>query len=190
MNTAIVRQDVTGTSPRLKARIAGIFYLLTFVTGMFALLSADSKVPANLAATACYVAVILLFDQLFKPVDRNFSLLAVCFGLAGCGFGVLSMFRTTPFPINSLVYFGFYCLLIAYLIFKSTFLPRILGGGMALAGLGWLTFASAGFAKVLAPYNTIPGIVGEGALTLWLVVMGVDAERWSEQEGRNGSHRA
>lgn len=186
MNTAIVRQHGTGTSPSLKARIAGIFYLLTFVTGILALVSANGKVAANLAATACYVTVILLFDRLFKPVDRNFSLLAVCFGLAGCAFGALSMFRTTPFPINSLVYFGFYCLLIGYLIFKSTFLPRILGAGMALAGLGWLTFASAGLTKFLTPYNTIPGIVGEGALTLWLVVMGVNAERWNQQAGLMG----
>lgn len=190
MSTAIVRQHVAGTSPRLKARIAGIFYLLTFVTGILGLVSANNKVAATLAATACYVAVILLFHRLFKPVDRNSSLLAVCFGLGGCAFGVLSMFRTTPFPINSLVYFGFYCLLIGYLIFKSTFLPRILGVGMALAGLGWLTFASAGLAKFLAPYNSIPGIVGEGALTLWLVVMSVNEQRWHEQDGRNDNDRA
>jgi hypothetical protein len=28
-----------------------------------------------------------------------------------------------------------------------------------------------------------PGILGEGALTLWLLVMGVDVERWREQAG-------
>jgi uncharacterized protein DUF4386 len=186
MSTAVMTQRPAETSPRLKARIAGTFYLLTFVTGSLALLPGSGRVAADLAATACYVAVILLFHQLFKPVDRNLSLLAVCFGLAGCAFGALSLFRTAPFPINSLVFFGFYCLLIGTLIFKSTFLPRILGAGMALAGLGWLTFASAGLAHSLAPYNMIPGVVGEGALTLWLLVMGVNAARWNERAGLLG----
>jgi hypothetical protein len=31
-----------------------------------------------------------------------------------------------------------------------------------------------------------PGIIGEGALTLWLLVKGVDAERWKEQAGAAG----
>jgi len=41
-----------------------------------------------------------------------------------------------------LVFFGVYCLLIGYLIFRSAFLPRILGVLMGFAGLGWLTFLS------------------------------------------------
>src|SRR6266436_4128408 len=40
------------------------------------------------------------------------------------------------------VFFGVYCLLIGYLIFRSPFLPRILGVLMAIAGFGWLTFLS------------------------------------------------
>ena len=43
-------------------------------------------------------------------------------------------------PISSLLFFGPYCLLIGYLIFRSGFLPRILGLLMALAGLGWVAF--------------------------------------------------
>jgi hypothetical protein len=43
---------------------------------------------------------------------------------------------------------------------------------MAFAGLGWLTFLSQQLAKDLYPYNLMPGIIGEGALTLWLLVRG------------------
>jgi len=50
------------------------------------------------------------------------------------------------------VFFGFYCLLIGYLIFRSAFLPRILGVLMAFAGLGWLTFLSPPLANYLSPY--------------------------------------
>jgi len=85
----------------------------------------------------------------------------------------------------SFVFFGFYCLLIGYLIFRSSFLPRILGAGMALAGLGWLTFLSPPLAHYLSPYILICGI-GEAALMLWLLMVGVNEQRWKEQAGAAG----
>ena len=75
-----------------------------------------------------------------------------------------------------------YCLLIGYLIVRSTFLPRVLGVLMALAGLGGLTFLSPPFAKSLWPYNML-GSIGEVSLTLWLIVFAVNADRWKEQAG-------
>jgi hypothetical protein len=80
-----------------------------------------------------------------------------------------------------LVFFGVYCLLIGYLIFRSTFLPRILGVLMAFGGLGWLTFLSPPLANYLSPYNLAPGMFGEGALTLWLLVVGVNVPKWQAQ---------
>jgi hypothetical protein len=41
---------------------------------------------------------------------------------------------------------------------------------MVFAGLGWLTFLSPSLATFLYPYNFAPGMIGEGALTLWLLV--------------------
>src|SRR5207249_8313199 len=68
--------------------------------------------------------------------------------------------QTCALPIfNNLVFFGFYCLLIGYLIFSSTFLPRILGALMAFGGLGWLTFLSPALAHSLSPYNMAPGMI-------------------------------
>jgi hypothetical protein len=173
-------------SPRRKARIAGFFYLLNFVTGMLALVFVGRGLivygnAANLIAAACYIAVTLLFYDLFKPVSRGLSLLAALFSIVGCVIGALGPFHLAPSQINNLVFFGFYCLLIGYLIFRSTFLPRILGALMAFGGLGWLTFLSSPLANHLSPYNLAPGILGEGALTLWLLVAGVNEERWKEQ---------
>jgi Domain of unknown function (DUF4386) len=174
-------ERIAEASPRFKARTAGVFYLLTFVTGVIAMVSGRGRVVTNLIATACYIAVTLLFYDMFKPVNRNISLLAAFFGLLGCAFGALSSFHLAPFNINPLVFFGFYCLLIGYLIFRSTFLPRILGVLMAFGGLGWLTFLSSPLANYLSPYNVAPGMLGEGALTVWLLVMGVNEQRWKEQ---------
>ncbi len=85
-----------------------------------------------------------------------------------------------------LALFGFYDLLIGYLIFKSAFLPRFLGVLMALAGLGWLTFLSPPFANHLSPYNLVLGFLAELSLMLWLLVMGVNVQRWQQQASAVG----
>lgn len=187
MNTAAMMSSIAGTSPRLKARIAGAFYLLVFVTGAYLLVFVGGRLVANLVATACYIAVTLLFYDLLKPVGRSLSLLAAFFSLLGCAFGALSSFHLSPVPINPLVFFGFYCLLIGYLIFRSTFLPRALGALMAFGGLAWLTFLSPPLARYLSPYNLAPGILAEASLTLWLLVKGVNVQRWKEQAGAAGN---
>jgi hypothetical protein len=70
-----------------------------------------------------------------------------------------------PQGVNiAIVFNGFYCLLIGYLIFRSAFLPRILGALMGFAGLGWLTFLSTPLANHLSPYNLASGLLGEGSV--------------------------
>lgn len=80
-----------------------------------------------------------------------------------------------------LVFFGMHCLLVGYLILRSTFLPRIVGALMVCAGFGWLTFLWPPLANSLAPFNMMPGAIGELSLTLWLLVKGVNVQRWNEQ---------
>ena len=91
----------------------------------------------------------------------------------------LGLFNLVPYRISSLVFFGPYCLLLGYLVFRSTFLPRILGVLMALAGVGWLIFLSP-LANHLQAYLKILGFLAEASLMLWLIVKGVNAQRWSE----------
>ncbi len=79
----------------------------------------------------------------------------------------------------ALVFFGLFQILIGYLIFRSTFLPRMLGVLMALAGLGWLVFLAPPLAALLLTYLEVLGILAEALLMLWLIVMGVNAERWN-----------
>jgi hypothetical protein len=91
-----------------------------------------------------------------------------------------------------MVAFGFHVILVGYLIFRSTFLPRLLGVWLALAGVCYLTNSFANFlapevAAHLSPYILIPGGV-EIVLALWLLVLGVNVERWKEQEATAGEH--
>jgi hypothetical protein len=62
-------------------------------------------------------------------------------------------------------------------------MPRFLGGLLLLAGAGWLTFVSADLSKICSPYNYIAGGLGEIPLMLWLLIAGVNGERWRRQAG-------
>jgi Domain of unknown function (DUF4386) len=178
--------EIAATSPAFKARIAGILYVINTVTSIYAMFGGKSRLAfvSGLIATASYIGVTAIFYYLFKPVSRSLSLLAALFSLAGCAAGFFSSVHLISLHINILVFFGFYCALIGYLIFRSTFLPRFLGVLMALAGLGYLTLLYPPLGNYLMnPYIMIAGGAGEWSLTLWLLVKGVDAQRWKEQAG-------
>jgi hypothetical protein len=90
--------------------------------------------------------------------------------------------RTYAFDIY-LVFFGFWCILIGYLIFRSTFLPRVLGVLVAISGLGWVTYLSPPLANHLWPFIATASALGEIPLEFWLIVMGVNVQRWKQQAG-------
>jgi hypothetical protein len=108
MSTAVTMERIAEASPRLKAKLAGVFYLLTILMGVVALFARGKLGFAgeriDLSAGACYMAVTLLFYDLFKPVNRSLSLLAAVFGVAGFTVG---RFGLHPQDVDlSLVFFG------------------------------------------------------------------------------------
>jgi len=121
-------------------------------------------------------------------VNRSLSLLAALLSLMGCAKEVLGLFHANPYKFPTLVFFGPYCLLIGYLIFRSAFLPRILGVLMMFAGLGWLIFMLP-LSSYLSPYLKVLGFLAEASLMLWLIVMGVNEQRWKEQASAVGGIR-
>lgn len=81
----------------------------------------------------------------------------------------------------ALAFFGLFNLSIGYLIFRSTFLPQVLGVLMTLSGLGWLTFLGPPLAiRWVTVIEPVVFLV-EALLMLWLLVMGVNSQRWKEQ---------
>lgn len=96
-------------------------------------------------------------------------------------------FRLSGQAFNTyLVFFGLWCVLIGYLIFKSTFMPRILGVLLMISGLGWMMYLSPRFASHIFVYIAAASALGEIPLQLWLIVMGVNSERWKEQASAAG----
>ena len=167
-------------------------------------------IASDLVATMAYVAVVALLYGLLRPVSRVMSLLAAAFGLAGCIVSAaLSLTRLAALTaasdgsaaINSAMhsaawlhlntqalslsfaFFGTYCVMLGWLVFHSTFLPRILGILLAIAGVAWLTDS---FGSLIAPDAMRPlgpvfmavGGIGELAFALWITVFGVDRAKW------------
>jgi hypothetical protein len=77
-------------------------------------------------------------------------------------------------------FFGLCCMLAGYVIYKAAFLPRVLGIFLAIAGTGYATYLWPPLSNYFYPYNLSLGI-GELLLGLWLLVFGVNVERWKEQ---------
>ncbi len=77
-----------------------------------------------------------------------------------------------------LVFFGFYCVIIGYLIYKTEYIPKLLGILYAIAGVSYILnsfimFLSHGFSNPLFPYILFPAFIGELSVCMWLLVMGI-----------------
>lgn len=84
------------------------------------------------------------------------------------------------------VFFGLDILCFAYLVLRSGFLPRAIGVLLAIDGLAYLCYSFTSIlapraAAQLVPWIQLPALVGEGSLCLWLLVVGIDVDRWTEQ---------
>lgn len=84
------------------------------------------------------------------------------------------------------VFYGFDILIVAYLVFRSTFLPRAIGLLLAIDAVAYFVYAFAdllapSFAAHLIPLIQLPALLGEGSLSLWMLIRGVNSRRWSER---------
>ncbi len=132
-------------------------------TSLFAVAELFYFAPALILGGANYL-------KTFSPDQLN-SLALLSLKLYGYGAGIFIGF------------YGIASILLGYLMFRSGYLPRLLGGLMALGGVG---FVMSNFAFVLAPAYAssallLPAIIAGIALTAWLLVKGVDVSKWEEK---------
>jgi hypothetical protein len=81
----------------------------------------------------------------------------------------------------ALAFFGFSTVLQGWLIYRSGFLPRLLGVIGIICGFGWLTFLSPPLGMRLFPYLALVGLIGVVATIGWLLTVGVDEQRWRQR---------
>lgn len=82
------------------------------------------------------------------------------------------------------VAFGLHLLVLGYLVYRSDYLPRIVGGLLIIAGLCYFIQS---FGAILLPQSkalfTAIGLLSivEIALPLWLLIKGVNVEQWKKR---------
>ena len=180
-------------------------YLLSFTIFLV-------EMAANVATVALFYVLLrpvnrtaALLSLIFGLVGCTIKTLARAFYYAPLlilgGADYLSVFGTSQLQalallsikINNviagvaLVFLGVNSLLQGYLIIKSTFLPRFLGIIAVVSGLGWLTYAYPPLGSALFYYLIVLAMLGLLLTAGWLLVRGVDEQRWREQSARSGA---
>jgi hypothetical protein len=146
--------------------LLSVFFRL-IATGGFAISQALRYSALPIASGAGYL-------ETFSAAQRE-SLAMLSINAGGVGLELFSMF------------YGVGAIILGYLIYRSEYFPRILGALLAVSGVA---FVARTFATVLAPAYASPLLlvpVGIAwlALTVWLLVKGVDAQKWQHVDASN-----
>ena len=80
------------------------------------------------------------------------------------------------------IFFGLWLLPLGYLVFKSGFIPKIVGILLMIACFGYLIdvftyFLIPSFELTISEYT----FIGEVVMLLWLLIKGVNVERWEKR---------
>jgi hypothetical protein len=205
------------TSPRIRARVAGLLYLSLVPLSLFGILFSGPSRPGIISALLVQIVgifVVLALYQLLKPVNKNMALLMVIFLLLGTPIAMLNELNQfailflssgadylrvfTTDQLHTLVlllrnlhdnglhiaslFWGLWLFPMGYLVFKSGFLPRILGILLMIGCAGYLIQSFAAFLLPnLAVDIALFTFWGEVLFPLWLLIKGVNVEEWKKR---------
>lgn len=84
------------------------------------------------------------------------------------------------------LFFGLSLLITGWLVYRSGFFPKIPGVLLSLAGIGYLaqsfgTIVAPGLTDVLSAVVLVFAVPGELVFALWLLIKGVDEDKWRAQ---------
>jgi hypothetical protein len=171
-------------SPHLKARIAGVLFLLVILTAAFTeffvrgRLGFTADLVVGVIEISGIIVVTLLFYDIFRTVNRSLSLLAASFNFVGLTLELLQFNPRGRDDRNR----------ISRTLFPPDGPPPLPEPSClefwahrwhSPVGVGW-SFCHRSL-HTSCPPTIWPCLLGEASLSLWLVVMGVNVQRWKEQ---------
>lgn len=147
------------------------------------------------------VALVMSFARLAQATILGLNLLNMYTGLQvltspefGAAFGgaqvealAFIFLRAQSFGYElGLMFFALHLFALGYLVYRSEFLPRFLGVLLVVSGIGYVANSFAVFivpdmADATATAVIVAALIGELPLTLWLLIKGVNADRWEER---------
>lgn len=152
-----------------------LYNLLKPVGPRFALLA------AFLSLSGCSLQLCGDLFQVAPLVILKDSQLATAFDTRQIQTAALLSLRLYSQVFNiSFQLFGLFDVLVGWLIVRSGFLPWFIGVLWMLAGLSWLSFVWPPFALQVSTYVVVLGMLAEGFLMLWLLILGVNVPKWRE----------
>ncbi len=201
-STLIVPGDATATADNIRA--SGWVLRLGIVSDSLIFLI-EIVVPVLLYVllrpVSRALSLVAAFARLAMAIIQGINLLpyfTVLLLLSGAGyltvFGPAQLDALALLSLNAHqyvvyiweIFFGLHLLVLGYLLFKSGYFPRILGVLLVLPALGYLIH---GYGSILYPnYEEIfalvvgvGAVIGELPFFLWLLIKGVNVERYNEQ---------
>ena len=81
------------------------------------------------------------------------------------------------------LFFALHLVLLGWLVYRSGFFPKIAGALLVLAGIGYFaqsfgTIVAPNLSEVLSTVVLVLAIPGELVFALWLLIKGVDEQKW------------
>src|SRR5437763_13168398 len=183
-NAAATAANIKSMESLWRLSIAAEFFLLicaiTLLAILFALLRPVSR---DLALLAVFFNLVSLAVE----AAITLNLVAALFPLGDAAylkaFAPEQLYAMAMLAIRShsygfgtaLIFFGCFCLIIGYLIFRSGHLPKAIGVLMQIAGLSYLTdrftlLLAPNFANRILPSILVPAFIGEISIFLWLLL--------------------
>lgn len=198
----VVVGDATATANNIQAHetfyrlslVANVVVGMTNVPLAMIFWELFKVVDRRIAMLVVFFTLVATAIQVAFTVNQFATLAILQGGAFSTGFDARQAQAMAYLPIGlgtvsydiSAIYFGGYAIAIGYLIFKSTFMPRVIGVLMVLDGVSYITYSLAdmiapGFAAHLVPWLQLPALAGEGSLCLWLLIAGVNPRRWVQR---------